>query len=208
MQNARLADFTNGWSRHPQDEGIVFTRQRQIFQAAAHDLSCRAAILHIDDDKKAIDRTAFKTAWETSTHDKNHKIMLEHSPKNGLSFSYQNFVEEIGFMLGFDHGKVKAQLNEIIEYQRHAAQNQTDSMYIDIMKDWRLGPDEQHDPHSVKVINRVFCSNGTILPLSAAGEIQVPEGDCLFMREGCAHNPEWLTTENKNTERFTVAGYG
>lgn len=81
-------------------------------------------------------------------------------------------------------------------------------MYIEIIKNWRQAQSAQeHDPHKFKVLNRVFCSGGTILPLNGAGETQVPEGDALFMKEFCPHGPPELTTGNKDHERHSIIAY-
>ena len=53
-QNARLADFEYGWTRHPDHNGIVLIEHDypQIFLIAADDASCQAAILTVTEEQK------------------------------------------------------------------------------------------------------------------------------------------------------------
>lgn len=205
-----LTAFPSGWERHPKDDKLVFVEagHMDIFHAAANDPSCRAAILAVEEAEKARDREAFRNAWKTSTHQKPHEVALKHHPKTSISFS--NHVKHEGDILGlgFDIEKVRTPLETMIEFYRAHTQNRWDRTYLEIIKNWRESDqDEEHLPHNFKVLNRVFCSGGTILPLSSAGEIQVPEGDFLFMKRGCQHHPERKTLQNQGQDRFTIATY-
>ncbi|MFK7840046.1 MAG: hypothetical protein AB8B83_06910 [Bdellovibrionales bacterium] len=204
----KLGDFPSGWHRHKQDEGIVFTSQLDIFRVAANDASCRAAILSIEENKKAADRHAFKEMWENSAHNKPYPAALCHTPQRGIIASEHGGQDFLMNTLGFQAGPAKQPLESMIELYQSMIDPRTDRTLIEIYKNWRTNDDdEKHDPHPAKILNRIFFSGGTILPLSAAGEIQVPEGDYLFMKPWCEHMPERLTKENQGQERLTVSVY-
>jgi len=210
-----LTAFPSGWERHPEDDGLVFVEagHMDIFHAAANDPSCRAAILAVEEAEKARDREAFRNAWKTSTHQKPHEVALKHHPKTSISFS--NHVKHEGDILGlgFDIEKVRTPLETMISFYRQHQKPRFDTTYIEIINGWRTtqgnleDKKEPHD-HGHPVLNRIFCSGGTVLPLTSAGEIQVPEGDFLFLKSECPHQPEKQTLQNQGQDRFTVAVYG
>ena len=204
----RLADFTEGWHRHPEDEKIVFVSHLETFRAAAQDASCRAAIFAVDEETKAEDRAAFQSMWDNSSHNKPCTAILVHTPETGINPSDHGGFEACMDTVGFEPGDAERQIQDMINFYQENGNPQSDKTYLEIIKKWRTENDnKKHEPHKMAVLNRVFLSGGTILPLSAAGEIQVPEGDFLFMKPWCEHMPERLTTANQGQDRMTIVAY-
>lgn len=205
----RLADFTQGWHRHNEDEGIVFVSHLETFRAAAQDASCRAAIFTVDEETKAKDRSAFQSMWDHSGHNKPYPAILVHTPKDGIYPSDHGGADEWMNSIGFKAGDAESRLKDMAAFFQENGNPKTDKTYLEIVKKWRTAENSQkHDPHPTAVLNRVFFSGGTILPLSAAGEVQVPEGDFLFMKPWCEHMPERLTTTNQDQDRLTIITHG
>jgi len=193
MNNARLADFTNGWHRHPDDEGIVFTSQIDIFRTAANDASCRAAILEVSEEKRVRDRLLIADAWKNTPENNGAMVGFDYTRTAGASYEMP---EELEPALSI----VDEMANILYDIK-----GQTRSR-VSIIGNWRVAHHAEHKPHDFEVLNRVFGKHtqGTVLPINT-GHIQVTEANFLAMKVQCPHSPELENDNNANIDRQTIA---
>jgi len=196
----RLADFTNGWHRHTDNDKIVVTTRIDIFRTAANDASCQAAILRIEESAKHTDRSTFKKIWDA------------------LNFKASLPYDQTHLKTAFIGGQQQQlhtteQLNGVGEQLRTMASlfcnmSKAAGCTINLFPNWRESEQDarDHDPHPFEVLNRVFFSKGTMLPTNT-GATQVDEGDYLYMKPYCAHYPEFKTRDNKAQDRLTIVAF-
>ena len=201
ITRAKLSDFPTGWERNPDREDIVHTSCLEIFRTAARDISCAAAILHIDDARKDFDRSAFLEAWNILGFQK----QLPFFQPDGVAQLMKSDPEiwELSDTVEQKAKNIEPQLRELSElYCQMADQNRA---MVSLIPNWREPEIDarRHAPHEFEVLNRVFFDTGTNLRTNE-GIFTVPEGDFLYMKPYMEHYPGFMKAKDDKQPRLTV----
>lgn len=189
MDGARLSNFTSGWERHPQDQGIVFVDHREQFLAAARDPSCRATI--------------FRQSADIKKEQAAHLLRkINAFKKTGLSEFTAHFLAPNTVVgLNSEFSDLSAYLANIGALFTEIAGQETAHLHGFI--NWRSEEGDDNYHKHPAVLNQVFLSQGTLIKTND-GHFQVDKGDILYMDEGCLHLPETRTANNMLSDRITI----
>ena len=193
-----LVEFKEGieWKRHQDDEGIILASNLGAFRAACDFTDCRAVILEVEDDKKNQDRAAFTSISEKRpSTSKVTELLLNcyYEASTGRLLNAERYSPPVL------EGALE-QSEELCKLMCDITGQQGASFIM--MRNWKENADE-HDPHDFSVLNRVFFSAGTILPINI-GSVQVDEGNFLFMKPDCPHHPEKPENNTASEDRLTI----
>ena len=192
----RLDDHQSGWSRHPEDTGIVFVDHRDIFLTAVRDASCRAIVWTQTSEKIQKDRTALKRLW-------NKLDMRKAKPFDRALYEIGYHTEHgiIRNTIPFDYGD-----EQILELAKlHCQATHLGAASVTLLPNFRESRAEgkDHQPHGFEVTNRVLFGKGTHLRMNV-GTYQVGEGHILHMKPMTGHHPDFETEDGKYEARLTL----